>query len=267
MDEEHTHYQLPVDAPACLSPSESFTTSKSDSYVTPPEGSILLTAHKKRSSTLESFRSISTDTFFTPPGSESSRSRYGIKDILMSNAARDAHDDGKDEIQCYMFQDSSDSQHTVKSVTLVNGKVPLERQLSLPEKVIAKTSSPGPTEVKTSPVHKERRSSLETPTKGKVTPKKIKSVSLHFATETNQDKDKMSNFPKSPSSGLTTPSDRMTSTATTPDDSSNRKFWKGGTRALLIQKVGKYFVSVTTSSTPLIYIYSKESTFMSSLLW
>ncbi|XP_041367024.1 uncharacterized protein LOC121381743 [Gigantopelta aegis] len=240
MEEDHTRYQLPVDAPACLSPSESFTTSKSDSYVTPPEGSILLAANKKRSSTLESFRSISTDTFFTPPGSESSRSRYGIKDILMSNAAKDTRDDTKEEIQCYMFQDSSDSQHTVKSVTLVNGKVPLERQLSLPEKVIAKTSSPEPTEsAKKSPVRKERRSSLETSTKGKVTPKKIKSVSLHFATDTNQDKDKVSNFPKSPSSGLTTPSDRMTSTATTPDDSVNRKFWKGGTRALLIQKVWK----------------------------
>lgn len=210
-----------------MSPSGSLTLS--DSYVTPPEGSFIPPSGHLRSGTLDSFRSISTDTFFTPPGSESSRSRYAIKDIL---GARDNGDDSRDENVSYMLRDSSDSQKTVKSVVLANGKLKSDGMKSDPTTPV---SSFPDSKGETTP-EDQRGETSETE---QSTLKRRKSVSLPLASNSTGEKSREEKMIKTPSSCVTTPSDKMTSAATTPEETSQaKKFLKGGTKALLIQKVG-----------------------------
>ncbi|XP_071098943.1 potassium voltage-gated channel unc-103-like isoform X1 [Haliotis cracherodii] len=208
-----------------MSPSGSLTLS--DSYVTPPEGSFIPPSGHLRSGTLDSFRSISTDTFFTPPGSESSRSRYAIKDIL---GARDNGDDSRDENVSYMLRDSSDSQKTVKSVVLANGKLKSDGMKSDPTTPV---SSFPDSKGETTP-EDQRGETSETE---QSTLKRRKSVSLPLASNSTGEKSREEKMIKTPSSCVTTPSDKMTSAATTPEETSQaKKFLKGGTKALLIQK-------------------------------
>ncbi|ESO95875.1 hypothetical protein LOTGIDRAFT_175064 [Lottia gigantea] len=235
----------PVRSNGDLAHSESLNLSLSDSFVTAHDGSTIC-SDQFRSMTFDSFRSVSTDTFTTPPASETSRSRYAVRELPRSITITSSDDVPDDQT----FRDSSDSQQTVKSAVLTNGKFASESFLSHSKsqnsmKSIKQRMSSGNLSSMSS-CFRSNSEKLKDKGKGKEKvgtskAKKGSRISLPLS-KSLQHFFRDSQMMKTPGSNITTPSDRLNSTATTPDEKSDvTKKRTGGTKALLIQKVdGRY---------------------------